>query len=541
MQEQLTVDRNMQLGGLTTPYKAESGLEFIEKVIACNIEGKDVILNVETTNGEKSAVILRGYISGIVQVTLVPQGEVVAGRFSLVKNKAEQVAPVLRENEGQVCIDYNNFKLIINKAPWEMTCLNNDDNLILKEHRSDTDLYGNRRVKWLGYQRTNGGVSKVFNAFYAAYDEHFYGTGEKFIPLDKRGARIENWNFNTWGSTNERSYKNIPFFMSTRGYGLFIDTTCRTKFDFASGLESSISLTIEAEDTILDYYIILGPEFPSIIEKYTEMTGRAVVPPKWSFGLWMSRFGYRSRKEVEEVVSKLREYVIPADVIHLDPYWMKDRMYADLIWDEEAFPNPEEMIKNLKNMGFHVCLWVHPWIPKDSPVFKEAAEKGYFAKRKDETTYIFIPTIPGDKPNPCGIVDFSNPEARAWYKKRLKELIAMGVRAFKTDFGEAIPEDACFYEGSGRYIHNKYPLLYNSLFYEAFAECGVQGLVWQRSGWAGIQNWPVSWSGDMLCNFPSFVCTIWGGLNYALSGVPFWSSHSAPCEQLKMIFRCRRK
>jgi alpha-D-xyloside xylohydrolase len=171
-----------------------------------------------------------------------------------------------------------------------------------------------------------------------------------------------------------------------------------------------------------------------------------------------------------------------------------------------------------------VVLWIQPWIPRQSEVFAEAADRGYFARRHDGSIYLYAPTIPAGEPNPSGIMDFTNPEAAAWYGERIGTLVRMGVDGFKTDFGEAIPEDGVFHAGSGRMVHNIYSFHYNRTVYEAVQRHHpTGGVVWGRSGWAGSQRFPIAWSGDPLANFRHMACTLWGGLSYGLSGIPFWS------------------
>ena len=415
----------------------------------------------------------------------------------------------------------------ITKKPYEMVVKNRYGFTILREHRADTNLSGWRRASWLGYRRgPDDTIVATFDALALAPDEHIYGLGEKFLPFDRRGQRIESWNYNTWGATNERAYKNVPFFVSSRGYGVFLNTTFKTTWDVGSGATSSISTQIETEDDRLDLFFIWGPRIADILTRYTALTGRPPVPPRWSFGFWQSKCTYSSWDEVWEIVRKAREERVPTDVVHLDPPWLRERMYADLVWDEARFPDPAGNLARLREEGIRISLWLQPWIPEDSEVFAEGQEQGAFATREDGSVYFYAPTIPGRPPNRCGIVDFSSPTGREWYIQKILGLIEQGVSAFKTDFGEAIPEDAVFANGMrGQEMHNLYPLLYNAAFYEAFERSGrADDLVcWGRSGWAGIQRYPVSWSGDQLCNFPSMACTLWSGLSFSLSGVAFWS------------------
>ncbi|HZO26032.1 MAG TPA: TIM-barrel domain-containing protein, partial [Chloroflexota bacterium] len=433
----------------------------------------------------------------------------------------------VQERDGVISIWIADMLVEITKKPWELVLKNRYGYQILREHRADTNLRGWRRASWLGYRRgLDDKVTGTFEALALAPDEHIYGLGEKFMPFDRRGQKIESWNYNTWGATNERAYKNIPFFVSSRGYGVFLNTTFKTTWDIGSGATSSISTQIETEDDRLDLFFIWGPRIADVLTRYTELTGRPPVPPRWSFGFWQSKCTYSSWDEVWEIVRKARAERVPTDVVHLDPPWLRDRMYADLVWDEARFPDPAGNLARLRAEGIRISLWLQPWIPEESEVFAEGLEQGAFATREDGSVYFYAPTIPGRPPSRCGIVDFSSPTGREWYIQKILGLIEQGVSAFKTDFGEAIPEDAVFANGMrGAEMHNLYPLLYNAVFYEAFERSGrADDLVcWGRSGWAGIQRYPVSWSGDMLCNFPSMTCTLWSGLSFSLSGVAFWS------------------
>ncbi|MGE3272598.1 MAG: glycoside hydrolase family 31 protein, partial [Chloroflexota bacterium] len=305
-----------------------------------------------------------------------------------------------------------------------------------------------------------------------------------------------------------------------------LNTTHKANWDFGSGATTSISTQISTEDDRLDLFLIYGPKLETILTRYTGLTGRPPVPPRWSFGFWQSKWGYRSWEEVWAVVNKAREERVPMDVVHLDPYWMRDRMYADLVWDEERFPDPAANLAKLREAGIKISLWLQPWIPEQSEVYAEALAHDAFVKHEDGSVYLYEPTIPARPANRCGILDFSSPTGREWYIQKILGLIEQGVSAFKVDFGEAIPEDGVFANGMrGREMHNQYALLYHAAFYEAFERSGKADelVCWGRSGWAGIQRYPVSWSGDMNCNFASMTCTFWAGLSMSLSGVQFWS------------------
>ncbi|GFP30834.1 TIM-barrel domain-containing protein, partial [Candidatus Hakubella thermalkaliphila] len=443
----------------------------------------------------------------------------------------------VKENERQVKNKTSRRVVKITKGPWEFLIYNSMGHLVCGESHSDLDVQQKLKIKTLSYYKDETGIERVVGSFRVAPDERFYGFGEKFTTLDKRGQKIIAWNVDALGVGTEKSYKNVPFFMSTRGYGVFINSCGRVTYHM--GDLSNVSYTIEVEDRKLDYYLLYGPSFKEILGQYTEITGKAPVPPKWSFGLWMSRFYYRSRDMVETVCDNLRRCDIPCDVINPDVYWMRDRMLCDFTWDETRFPSPEDMLSRMEEKGFKLCLWEHPYVSVASEMFKEGEDKGYFATKEDGSVYEIYSGLPAamspeeefmdlskDLPSapPNGIVDFSNPEAVNWYKDKHHPLLRMGVKVFKTDFGEEIPEDAHFYNGMrGKEMHNLYPLLYNRAVFEVTEEVTGRGLVWSRSAWAGSQKYPVHWGGDPQTDFPSLACTLRGGLSLGLSGIPFWS------------------
>ncbi|HEY64655.1 MAG TPA: alpha-xylosidase, partial [Caldilineae bacterium] len=517
---------NMTLGGLLAPWPWERGLQLVQQVTDWSLDGDTLRLQCITDGGEAASVAIQLWKPQVLRVRLIPPGVSARSDLGLLQGAPQPFDVEVQEQDGQLAFDTGAMWVTLDTRRWRLAIHEAEGHLICREHPEDTNLRGWLRALPLGYRRDEQErLSGSVESFYLTPDEKLYGLGERFMPLNRRGQRIELWNFNTWGASDERAYKNVPLLLSSRGYGLFFHTTHRLRFDLGSGHHSSLSTVVESDDPVMDFFVLYGPSLQDVLSHYADLTGRAPVPPRWSFGLWMSKASYETRQEVEEVARRLRAEDIPCDVIHLDPAWLRPRRQADLIWNKEAFSNPPEFLSRLRDQGFKVCLWIHPWVPRDSEVFPEAAERGYFARRPDGSIYYYAPTIPSDAPNPCGIVDFSHPEAVAWYQRLLRRLIDWGVAAFKTDFGEAIPEDAVFHNGmTGREMHNLYPVLYNRAVYEAL-EAARQGeaVVWARSAWAGSQRYPVHWSGDQRCNFPNMACTLWGGLSIGLSGIPFWS------------------
>ncbi|MFC7157801.1 alpha-xylosidase [Halomarina halobia] len=439
----------------------------------------------------------------------------------------EPVDLTVEADEGVLRIDTDALRVTVGLDAWSFAVTTSDGRTVFEEQREDIDVHGDLRVDPLGYTTVerNNGPNRVTNtgtAFTLAPDEHVYGFGEKFTGFDKRGQRIESWHVEALGTETERSYKNVPFHLSTRGYGMLVDTTNRVEYDV--GNTSTASGTVEVSDDTFSFVFFYGPSFKAIIEEYTALTGRVTRPPKWSFGVWMSRLGYESREHLESITARLREEEIPCDVVHLDPFWMREFHSCDLEWDIDQFPDPESMIAGLHEEGFHLSLWEHPYVPTGTDAFETARENGYFVTDATGKPYVMDNLCQGDYAG--AIVDFSNPDAVDWWQEKTRELVEMGVDVFKTDYGEGIPEDAVFANGrTGASMHNYYPFLYNRTVYEAIADVNGsdEALVWGRSAWTGNQRFPMYWGGDAQPSFNGMHSALRGGLSVSLTGFPFWS------------------
>lgn len=439
---------------------------------------------------------------------------------------AEPVDLTAREVDGRLELDTGNLTVVIGLDEWAFR-VEADDRVVFEEQRDDVDVRGNDRVDPLGFteEEINHGpyrVAETGTAFDLRPGESIYGLGEKFTEFDKRGQEVESWHVEPLGTETERSYKNIPFHLSTRGYGLLVDTTCRVRYDL--GRSSTASATVSVEDDAFSVVFFYGPCFKEILRTYTALTGRPERPPKWSFGVWMSRLGYESREQLETIATRLREESIPTDVVHLDPFWMRERKSTDLVWDREQFPDPEGMLEWLHERGFRLSLWEHPHVPIGTEAFETGVEEGYFLEDGTGKPYVMERTCQGDYRG--AIVDFTNSEAAEWWTEKHRRLLEIGVDTFKTDYGEYVPEDAVFSDGrTGKAGHNLYPYLYNKTVYETVAEENgeEEALVWGRSGWTGSQRYPVHWGGDPQTTFDGMAAALRGGLTASLSGIGYWS------------------
>lgn len=349
--------------------------------------------------------------------------------------------------------------------------------------------------------------------------ESFYGLGEKFTALDKWGQEHTFWATDCGNVSSYRSYKNIPLLLSSQGYGLFVHSSYPMVFRLGS--ESNITYSVHLADTQFDVFLILGPQFKDILSRYTDLTGRAPVPPKWSFGFWISRAGYRSQSEVETVVREMRARGFPCDVLSLDPWWQGNGPWCTYEWNRQAFPDPQAMMKWMREQGIRTCLWITPYLPVGTPLYAEAAAKGFLVCASNGSPAPVLEAFAGDQ---LSALDFTNPAAAAWWQEKLAGLMEMGVAVFKTDFGEQAPVDAVYADGrSGLEMHNLYPLLYNRAAFELTQSKNGRGLVWGRSAYAGSQRYPVQWGGDSYSTLDQLSSQLRGLLSYGLSGVPFCS------------------
>lgn len=350
--------------------------------------------------------------------------------------------------------------------------------------------------------------------------EYIYGLGERFTPFVKNGQSVDMWN-EDGGTSSELSYKNIPFYVSSKGYGVFVNHPEKVSFEVGSESVSKTQFSVPGE--YLEYFIIGGGSPKAAISNYTLLTGRPPLPPAWSFGLWLTTSFTTSYDEatVTGFIDGMAQRDLPLHVFHFDCFWMKESQWCDFTWDRDVFPDPGAMLARLKERGLKVCVWINPYIAQKSRLFDDGMEKGYLVKRPDGSVWQWDRWQAG-----MGLVDFTNPAAAAWYKGELKRLIDMGVDCFKTDFGERIPTDIVYYDGSDPVkMHNYYTYLYNSAVFEVLQEnLGTnEALVFARSATAGGQKFPVHWGGDCSANYDSMAETLRGGLSLCASGFGFWS------------------
>jgi alpha-D-xyloside xylohydrolase len=350
--------------------------------------------------------------------------------------------------------------------------------------------------------------------------ENVYGLGERFGPFVKNGQSMDIWNEDAT-TESDWAYKNVPFYLTSRGYGVLVNHPGRVSFEVASTHTTRVQFSALGHS--LDYYLFAGPTPKDALEQYTTLTGRPALPPDWSFGLWLST-SFTTNYDEKSILANLERMAkenIPVSVVHFDCFWMKGLTWTSLLWDRSNFPDPEGMLKRIKAKGVRICVWMNPYIAEASPLFDEGAAAGYLLRTPEGDVYQTDQWQPG-----LAFVDFTNPAACEWFASKLKGLLAMGVDCFKTDFGERIPTAVRYHDGSDpERMHNYYTYLYNRTVFEAIRQVKGDGqaVVFARSATVGSQKFPLHWGGDNSSNFPSMAETLRGGLSFGLGGFGFWS------------------
>ena len=357
--------------------------------------------------------------------------------------------------------------------------------------------------------------------------ECVYGLGERFAAYVKNGQSIDMWNADG-GTASEQTYKNIPFYMTNRGYGVFVEDTSDVSFEVASEKVERVQFSAEGETIVYD--VIYGGTPKAVLDGYTALTGRPALMPAWSFGLWLSTSFTTNydEKTATSFIQGMADRDIPLSVFHFDCFWMKGFNWCDFTWDEETFPDPVGMLKRYHDRGLHLCCWINPYIGQASPLFREGMEHGYLLKKTNGDVWQTDLWQAG-----MGILDVTNPDARAWYCDHLRKILRMGVDCLKTDFGERIPvRDIAYYDGKDPlHMHNYYTFLYNKMVFDLLKEERGEAILFARSATAGSQQFPVHWGGDNSASYISMAETLRAGLSMSHSGFGFWSHDISGFEQ----------
>lgn len=415
------------------------------------------------------------------------------------------------ETEKEITYQSEYGQIVIEKNPWRIV-IKDADGKVLTETVAPRDN-GVSQVKYTSFsfiKRGRDNARLINPVFRLAPSEMIFGCGESATALNKAGQKVHLYVTDPQGPETDQMYKPVPFFMSDRGYGMFMHTSAPVTCDFGASYIGLNKLFMGDEN--LDLFIFLG-EPKDILDEYTSLVGKTQMPPLWSFGTWMSRITYFTQEEGYDVASKIRENNYPCDVIHFDTGWFDVDWQCDYKFSPKRFSDPEKMLADLKDMGFHVSLWQLPYFSQKNVFFPELVEKGLYVKNGN-----------GQLPQEDVVLDFSNPETVKWYQEKIAGLLKIGVGAIKVDFGEGAPLNGQYASGkSGWYEHNLYPARYNKAVAEITKEINGENIIWARSAWAGSQRYPLHWGGDAATDDTGMIGTLHSGLSFGLSGFSFWS------------------
>ena len=446
-----------------------------------------------------------------IRMLTTPVEPKVSTSIMLAKEPGKDESWKVTETENTIVYAGNYGTVQINKNPWRVV-LKDKTGRILSQTVTLRDA-DSTQVKYTPFsfiKRGSDNARRINPVFTLTADEMIFGCGESATGLNKVGQKVNLFVTDPQGPETDQMYKPIPFFMSNRGYGMFMHTSAPVTCDFGATYIGLNKMFMGDEN--LDLFVFFG-EPKDILDEYTDLVGKPGMPPLWSFGTWMSRITYFSEKEGYDVAANIRKNKYPCDVIHFDTGWFDVDWQCDYKFSENRFQNPQQMLKDLKSQGFHVCLWQLPYFTPKNRYFPELIKKDMYVKNGN-----------GELPYEDVVLDFSNPETVNWYQNKLAGLLNIGVSAIKVDFGEAAPLNGIYASGkSGWYEHNLYPVRYDMAVSEITRKLHNENIMWARAAWAGSQRYPLHWGGDAATTNTGMLGTLRAGLSFGLSGFSFWS------------------
>ena len=434
-----------------------------------------------------------------------------AASIMLAKEPGRDGSWKVTETNDKIIYSSDYGTIQINKNPWRIVLKDKAGRILSQTAAlSDADSTQVKYTPFCFVKRGSDNARRINPVFTLTADEMIFGCGESATGLNKAGQKVNLFVTDPQGPETDQIYKPIPFFMSNRGYGMFMHTSAPVTCDFGATYIGLNKMFMGDEN--LDLFVFFG-EPKDILDEYTDLVGKPGMPPLWSFGTWMSRITYFSEKEGYDVAANIRKNKYPCDVIHFDTGWFDVDWQCDYKFSENRFQNPQQMLKDLRSQGFHVCLWQLPYFTPKNRYFSELIEKDMYVKNGN-----------GELPYEDVVLDFSNPETVKWYQDKLAGLLNIGVSAIKVDFGEAAPLNGIYASGkSGWYEHNLYPVRYDMAVSEITKKLHNENIMWARAAWAGSQRYPLHWGGDAATTNTGLLGTLRAGLSFGLSGFSFWS------------------
>ncbi|WP_338766350.1 TIM-barrel domain-containing protein [Massilia sp. METH4] len=447
---------------------------------------KNGALHIITNDGRYE---IRAYSPSIVETTFTPRGERHDARSHAVVLAPADMAATVKEAHGRIEYATSGIAVTIERRPLRIAYRYKGRPLVAEK---------------LGYTKKNGMEALEF-ALDA--DEALYGAGARAVGMNRRGHRFQLYNKAHYGYGNRSELLNftIPMALSSKKYAIHFDNPQTGWLDFDSRKDGT--LTYETIGGRKTYQVVAGDAWADVMASYTSLTGRQPLPPRWAFGNFASRFGYRDEKEVRGVVDRFIADKIPLDAVVLDLYWFGKEVkgtMGNLAWDKDGFPNPQGMLRDLQRKGVNTVVITEPFVLTTSQRWQEAVDAKALATTKEGAPYTYDFFFGN-----TGLVDIFSPQGKSWFWNIYKGLKEQGVAGWWGDLGEPELHPAALQHatGSADQVHNIYGHDWARLIAEGYAKDfpNERPFILMRAGYSGSQRFGlIPWSGD--------VSRSWGGL-----------------------------
>ena len=522
----------LQGNGFETNYAAQPyEITYTENSITV-LATKTVIHNrAMTLEGPNLEITYSSTAENTIKVNIVHFKGTVDNSPEFELNECQDFKPVIEDRADDITLISGKTRVVIQKGTaWNVSFFYNERRLTGGGWRSigySKQKAFKSKIKALSRGEdqffdppTGEAASYVLDRLDLGVGECIYGFGEKFTTFVKNGQTVDVWN-SDGGTCSEQSYKSVPFYLSSNGYGVLVNSSDIVSFEVGSEVVSKVSISVPGEE--LEYFVIGGEDLKDVLSNYTSLSGKPALPPAYSFGLWLSTSFTTNYNEetVNSFIDGMAERDIPLQVFHFDCFWMKEFEWCNMEWDTRQFPEPQTMLDRLKKKGLELCVWINPYVGQRSKLFDIGKEKGYFIKNPNGSVFQTDHWQPG-----LAVVDFTNPEAVDWYCGLLKNIYEMGIRNIKTDFGERIPTNVVYHSGHDpQKMHNYYSYLFNKAVYDSLVEFFGESAtcLFARSATVGGQKFPVHWGGDCFASYDAMAETLRAGLSLCASGFGFFS------------------